>query len=433
MVISNPTTRIKISSFDYVFVFLCVIFIGSATLITYGGLDNFGFGNGGALYEPLIGKAFMLLYSMALLIRHKIRIWRTIDMKILVVLIVWGAAQFVKYSTFSMAPVTRIMNLYFLSVLLFVYGKDLFSLLENILYKLAVIGTILWLLHLTMPELIEAICSISPFEGAGMVRGKSILVFAPNYHSIDVYRNFGFAWEPGRFGCLMTYGIFLNLVLYRFKINHNSHLIWLTAAMLSTLSTTAYMVFLLIIAVYFYNKNPNIRFFLLPVFGVLIYYLLSLDFMLAKINELSIFNEDAMAKWEEGLSYYGSPEYGEVYTPQRFQALLLEGMNILHDPLIGNAGNPYGYLYSVFGVNMSLSNGALRVFANMGIPLGALYYYICAQGSKWFSEEFHFKGKYAFLFFFILINFSYAFIFEPLFLALLFYPYIKKRNPDLVS
>lgn len=426
MKISNPSFSVSVSKSDYFFVFLSVIFIGSGTLITMGSLDNFGVGSGHANYEPLIGKAIMLLYSFIILAGHNQKPYNMVERNIIIVVIIWGFLQAFKYRLFPTAVVTRFMNIYFTMVLFTCYGKSLLTILEDVFYKLAVIGFILWVISLIIPSVMQGLCNFSPIKGGGMVEGGSILVFAPNYLDWDPYRNFGFAWEPGRFGAIMTFGLFINLVLYNFTLKNNRHFKWFVAAIVSSLSTTAFSVLLFVLYVYYINQPSKYRIMAFPIFIVGFVLMMSLDFMFAKMQDLSIFNEDHMIEWENGLDYYA--EKDGFYTPQRFESLMLEGLNILHDPIIGNAGSPYEYLQSVFGPKFSLSNGVLRIFAQMGIPLGMLYYYLCFQGSKWLSELFKYKGKYAFILLFMLINFSYSFIFEPVFLSLLFYPYLNKRT-----
>lgn len=159
---------------------------------------------------------------------------------------------------------------------------------------------------------------------------------------------------------------------------------------------------------------------LLPIAIFLIIYLLSLEFMSDKIKSLW-FSDQRTYEWETALDYYRQQD--GYLVPQRFEGMMYEVMNIMHDPILGNATSPDSYLYSLFQIHFSLSNGFLRIFANMGLFIGILYYILLYKASKGLAFLFKYKGSLAFMLVFILINISYSWIFEPLFLAMLIIGY----------
>ena len=425
MFFKTYNTEIHISIFDYFYVFLCVIFLGSATVFTYGSLENFGFGvNAG--FESVIGKFLMLILSIVLLNRYHIGIAKCFNLKICAVILLWGILQAFKYKQFSTYPFVRIFNLYFASVLVFCYGEKLIFVLEDVIVKLAKIDVVMWLVMLIMPEFIDILMSLSPIKGSGLIEGNSWVVFASGWQYEIVKRNIGFAWEPGRFGSIISIAVFFNLVIHKFNIRHNPNFWWLTVALLSTQSTTAYLGYLVVLVAYLYNKKKKYFLKMLPLITCAFFILMSLDFMADKINDLSIFNEEHNERWTEEMTYYATKDGFMV--PQRFDGLLFEGLNILHDPILGNATDPYTYLYGLFNIKFSLSNGVLRIFANMGVFMGILYYILCIQSSVWMSRIYKYKGTMWFLIMFIVINFSYSWIFEPIFLSFILYPYIAEKQ-----
>lgn len=170
---------------------------------------------------------------------------------------------------------------------------------------------------------------------------------------------------------------------------------------------------------------------MLPIFIIGFFCLIQLDFMGEKIQSLWLTEEHAI-EWERQLNYYITQD--NVVVPQRFDGLFYEFLNILHDPLIGNASDETSYLTSLFGIKFSLSNGCLRIFANMGIVMGILYYILLYKSSVHFSRIYQFKGKLAWFFLFLLINISYSWIFEPVFLAIiLLFLYHKPENFSTVQ
>lgn len=422
--IHNNKVDISISLQDYTYVFLCILFLGSATIFSDGSLESFGFSKG-AGYESLIGKLFMLLYGLCLLYKHNIQIKKCFDKLIIGIIVIFMICQYVKYGFFSPFSIVRLFNLYFSSVLILVYKKDLIYIFEDVIYKLAYLDFLLWVLLLICPSLVEWILSLSPIEGSGLVEGNSLIVFAKGFQYEIFIRNIGFAWEPGRFGTIISFGIFLNLIINNFNVKNNNRFIILLLALLSSQSTTAYMAFIFVVLIYLFNINRKYFLLMLPFCLVVFTLLMNLDFMADKMQKLSIFNDEHIEEFESSLSYYETVDF---MVPQRFDAMVLEFMNILNDPLIGNASDTYGYLYELFGVKFSLSNGILRIFANMGIAIGILYYYMLYKSSKWMSLEYNYKGWWAFMIFFMIINVSYSWIFEPVFLSIVFYPYIINKH-----
>lgn len=423
--IKNQQVNYIVSSLDYLFVFLSVIMLGSATVYTQGGLESFGFVRGGIGYESIVGKIVMAVLSIFLLNKHNIRIFQCFDKVIVFVLLLFAILQYAKYGFLSTYSIVRLMNLYFASVLILVYRNKFIYILEDIIYKLALIDLLFWILLAVSPSLVDFLMNLSPINGWGLVEGNSWLVFAKGWQYEVYIRNIGFAWEPGRFGSIVAIGIFVNMIVNNFRIKGNKHLFILVLTLLSSQSTTSYMAFVFIIIVYIYNIRRKYFIYALSVGIIAIIILMNLDFMADKIHDLSIFNQDHIAEFVANMDYFATLEQ---LVPQRFDALLLEGINILHDPLIGNASDPSGYLYSLFNVNFSLSNGLLRIFANMGVIIGLLYYYLVYKASKWMSKEYNYNGWWAFMGFFMIINVSYSWIFEPVLLALVFYPYVINKH-----
>ena len=422
---SYPGISFNCSRIDYFFVFMCVIFLGGATVFTNGSLEQFGLSVDAGI-EAIIGKIFMIILSIILLNKHNISIYKCFNLKLISVILLWGILQFIKYKQFSTYPIVRIFNLYFALVLIYCYREKLIYFLEDIIAKLALLDFILWVIMLIMPELMDFIMSLSPIENHALADGNSWVVFAQAHQYEIVRRNIGFAWEPGRFGSILSIALFFNLIIYKFRIRGNSHFWYFTLAILSTQSTTAYLGYLVTLIIYLYNKNREYLIKMFPIILCCIVLLMSLDFMTEKMNNLSVFNEEHNDRWTEAMKYYATKD--GFIVPQRFDGLLYEGLNILHDPILGNATDQYSYLYGLFNIKFSLSNGVLRIFANMGIFMGILYYLLCIQSSIWMSRVYKYKGTIWFFIMFILINISYSWIFEPIFLSFIIYPFIVEKQ-----
>lgn len=420
MILKYPDKTIYVGKAEYVFYFLVIIFLGSAMVLTRNSLEAFG----GSDVTTVVAKAFMFVFAIHLFNKHGNSFRTSIPWNIVAVLFIWALLQFIKYKFFSSYALMRLMNLFFAVVIIKVYGTKNIYFFEYVVSKLSAISLIGWGLVLLMPDVMLDLASLSPLEEYGLVQNGSFFVFGIADNDLGgIRRNLGFAWEPGRFGSILCIGLFFNLIAYKFKIKGNKHFWYILIAILSSQSTTAYMSMIFVLCVYLYNKRRDVFLKLLPIFIILFLILASLEFMGEKIQSLWLTEEHAL-EWEKQLDYYSTQD-GEL-VPQRFDGLLYEFMNILHDPLIGNASDQISYLYSIFQIKFSLCNGCLRIFANMGIIMGILYYIMLYKSSVYLKSIFQYKGTWAWLILFILINISYSWIFEPVFLGvILLYMYDK--------
>lgn len=427
MELRYPDKTIIIGKTEYVFYFFVIIFLGSAMVLTRNSLEAFG----GFDITTIVGKTFMFFFAIHIFYKHGNSFRSSIPWNIVFILLIWAFLQVVKYNFFSFYVLMRLMNLFFAVVIIKVYGQKNIYLFEHVVSKLSVISIIGWMIVLVMPNLMLDLASLSPFEQYGLVQNGSFFIFGIADSTELVRRNLGFAWEPGRFGSILCIGLFFNLIAYQFKIKGNKNFWYILLAILSSQSTTAYMSMFFVIFVCLYNKRKDLFFKMIPFFIILFLFLVNnLEFMGAKIQSLWLTEEHKM-DWERQLDYYATQD--GYLVPQRFDGLFYEILNILHDPLIGNASDEISYLDSIFNIKFSLCNGCLRIFANMGIIMGLLYYIMLYKSSLYMKSLYHYQGGWAWFVLFVLINISYSWIFEPVFLAvILLYMYEKTLRYESV-
>ncbi len=209
-----PNKTIKVNKIDYIFYFLVIIFLGSAMLLTRNSLEAFG----GSDIITLFGKICMLFYAIYLFHKHGYRFQTSIPWNIVLILFVWAILQVIKYHTVSAYFLIRLMNILFAVVIIKVYGTKSIYLFEYVVSKLSVISLFGWGLVLVFPDLMLELSKLSPIESYGLVENGSFFVFGISDSSEIVRRNLGFAWEPGRFGSILSIGLFFNLIVYDFKL-----------------------------------------------------------------------------------------------------------------------------------------------------------------------------------------------------------------------
>lgn len=117
---------------------------------------------------------------------------------------------------------------------------------------------------------------------------KSTFFYTSHDTTAEFVRNSGMFWEPGAFaGYLILAFLFMVALNGRFQIGpYKRQFLWLFVGILTSLSTTGYLVFGLIAAVYFLTNYSFGKFIIAPLFGVLMVSAFSnLDFLQAKILE----------------------------------------------------------------------------------------------------------------------------------------------------
>lgn len=228
-----------------------------------------------------------------------------------------------------------------------------------------------------------------------------------------LYRNNGFAWEPGRFASIIVLTMLINLFRNRFRFNNRNFWI-LMGGLISTFSTTGFMAFAVcIIGINLnYKKRGILKWTKYIIVGGFLIFLIASPFMYEKI--ISTADSD---NWLGEAGAARRAEKGIAYTPQRLEGLFLEFMNILDSPLIGYGENPdLSYVKrELFPfVELYLSNGIFQIASRLGIPLALLFYICLWKSSCVLAQLYQVRGKYLFFLMIILINVSYNFFIEPL-------------------
>ncbi len=214
---------------------------------------------------------------------------------------------------------------------------------------------------------------------------NNTLIFFTIPHEF-IFRNSGPFWEPGMFGIFLS--IAFALSIFKYGIKNNKSILFLLAGM-STLSTTTFMAFFIVIGVHLYLKKVNfytiIGFVLLSVLIIQVY---NLPFINDKIN--SDFNNRDKAY-------------------SRFGAMIVHYDQIIDSPWIG-----YGTFIDEdqekrLGEIEVTPNGLTNVIRFFGIPFSILCYFLLFNSAYVLSSSIISNNKkYGILLFivFIIVAFS---------------------------
>lgn len=294
-----------------------------------------------------------------------------------------------------------------------IFNKDDFlRTFENILVKLCSLSLIVWLLaNIVGDPFVNFMRAISVISPQPPTETNSFLVGLGSQFEIGLRRNIGFTWEPGVFSCWILLGMYVNLIRHKFvvlNIQVNKSFFILLATLFSTLSTTGYTAFAIILLFILINKRSlPFKLFAIIIVALILPTIIGLSFMGDKI--VGLMDLDAGINVIE---YHNSVDKMGVVTPQRFTGLYCSFLNFIHDPLLGYNQDALSYVSSaIFGgtVEVAPSEGILKNCAMYGVFVGLFFYYWLYKSSVYMSKAFHYKGTLMFLIFFVTISFSYGF------------------------
>lgn len=327
---------------------------------------------------------------------------------------IWTIASLFKYGSNAGFHFPPIYSIIIAHIAFNIFKREEFlKVFEKILVFLCSLSIVVWLLANVIGEpFVNFMTSISVLpKPQPPTETYSFIVGLGSSFELGLRRNIGFTWEPGVFSCWVLLGLYVNLIRHNFKfldLKHNKSFIILLLTLVTTLSTTGYAAFSIIILFILLNKKSvSIKIVVLIAVIAIIPTVLGLSFMSDKIKGLMDI--------EAGISstnYEGTTLGMAVVTPQRFTGFYFSWLSFIHDPLVGFSQYPNSYVTQVlFGnaVVVAPSEGILYNLATYGIFMGLFFYYWLIKSSIYLSKAYNYKGTMMFLIFFLTISFSYSF------------------------
>lgn len=418
--IGNKRVTLK-AYYNYFIVFLAILFTGKASFIT----STIDF-----RINP-VGGGLFLLGIVVMLSRNWMRyLSKKAIFSFFCILITWTTLQFAFGTGYDFVILYNIFaHSIFACLLIGTMGISMIPMAERIITSLSLIDLFLWICVVVLGiPFFSNISLLTP--AAPTITSASFLIF--NVTSITdnaiLPRNCGFAWEPGRFASIVCLAIVFNIYRHKGKLTlrKNKNLIILLASLLSSFSTTGYVCFIcvLIYTLFVHYKSKFILPFYIVVLPTLIYSFYNIDFLATKIIETM--------NPEEFVVNTGDVDTVEqlemVYTPQRFECMMLQGMNFLNDFLIGFGTGP-SYTTRNISPNISISTGIFAMLAQFGIFIGIIFCYAYIKSSYLLGKHYN-SPTYLFLVCYLCISVSYSFIYSPLVLSVILLSLLYKNNKN---
>ncbi|WP_353482877.1 O-antigen ligase family protein [Haliscomenobacter sp.] len=236
------------------------------------------------------------------------------------------------------------------------------------------------------------------------------------------YRNSGFVWEPGGFGCFLIISLMLNLFINKFTFDRSS--IILIIGVITTVSTTAYLALLILLLMVYRYKHRKVNFGVIFLIPILVLIVLKTPFIGEKIVDLYSSDMDNLENIEHLSHYYDDIEMqmrlnrfaSITYIYDMFKHKLIFGISNMYDEVMNK----------VYSVN--ISNGIMDFMAKYGLVgfvyLMSCYARFCKKNVKYIECV-----VYCVLIM-IVLGFGSPILTTPIALMFLFLPYYK--FPELI-
>lgn len=343
---------------------------------------------------------------------------------ILSVLVIFYVAYYLKFGEFTpgfyMRYLSTILMIY---IVIKMFQQETLFRIEKVVFILTLISFPIYFFgffnHAVLFDIIKSLqSSINLTTGLDeKIDYGNIFIYTVRPYE-ERFRNSGYMWEPGPFGIMSALFLMVNFIQNGFKITKRS--VVYIAAIVTSVSTTAFIMLLVVLAFYTLNKGKFQKVMFIPAVVILGIIIWNQSFVGEKIMELS---EDPEEQLE---NFYSSKNKTETQSLGRFAGLLYNIDNLQINPVFGVGGHEE-VLYRRKEVYLYSTNGLghyLMVFGILGFILLLTNLY---KTSKKLIGDLNFKGWYFIVLVYLVAGFGFIIIVMPLFFF--FQVYYLARNP----
>jgi hypothetical protein len=395
-----------ISFYDYLVVFVMIIYGGKANSLV----------ESGSFKDNIVGFLLPVILGTILIIRWKVKIDQNFYLLIFGFFIYFIAIAlktgeihpsfFLHYSFKFFAAYAVIKCL----------KSNLFRIYEYLLYYLAIVGLFMWIVQIglggdTLYSLFNKIPGMASFSfvtGTGAtVIFYSVQPVINAVVNLAIPRNCGFAQEPGSFAVYLCLALFINLFITNSEKNSKLRFWILVVALISTQSTTGYVIFTLIIVFYILSKNLSKILLVFPFAIVAMIYMSTLPFMSNKI--VTLLTETNTLDQLIIRSFNAE----DTFTPQRFTSFVITFRDFQDNPILGLGPDNEDSWLNKIGARISPISGIGNLLAQFGL-VGFLFFIISSiRSSFFFAKHFNYTGKFLLFFIILFISISYSLVMLP--------------------
>lgn len=287
----------------------------------------------------------------------------------------------------------------------------------NIIFVFAIISLSIHIPILIFPSLVGFLKSniVPLFSFANIAQSPHATFLIHNLNQIELFRNSGPFWEPGAFGGYLVLAFIFNQVT---ENNKKKNIIFLIA-ILTTLSSTAYIATGIFLTLFYYKKISNIflRYILIAtILSVGTYLYNTVDFLGKKI-------EDQLSQTKN------AHVYGADDNTQRFLNILRDIEDFKNHEIIGRGTNPMTR-YSQRQLEQIRTVGVTDIIVRFGLPFFLLILYFLYKSANSITKDKHIISSLAILLSILTTLMSEVYFNFPIYWCLLFLFLIYKKQEE---
>lgn len=305
---------------------------------------------------------------------------------------------YVAYTLFRWLFITDLPIHFFLSDCNFFVERIVMSFLlcavlrENTAYfivkitiHLAAFGLVMYALQLISGPFVAYIGSIINLPPRVDTPGYTNIIFFTYDEVRHQIRNSGFSWEPGAYGCYLDLGILMHFLINGFKFDKGAWI--LTISIITTLSTTTYACFAVIILLYLRVNGLKMTTMLMVAVPLMCIVATQVPFLVDKIGKTWTEDQIALGDMQTLANWY--QKYGGALHLNRFGSFIY-----LYDYF-----GPWGFFWGVSNAYqavtpiadvLNISNGDADFLAKFGVVGLAFFLYRYSL----FLKKFLYKKEY---------------------------------------
>lgn len=288
----------------------------------------------------------------------------------------------------------------------------------RVMIDLAILSLPLYLLQLISGDLVYSIGKAINLPFAHFDGYVNMMVFT--YVKIHHIRNSGFSWEPGAFGFFLNISLMLHWITNGVKYDKRAKLV--TIAIITTLSTTTYIAFAIVILLYCRAKGVKFSTLLVFIIPFLCIVATSLPFLFDKIVET--YNKDMFDIKNINTLSETYIQMGRVMPLNRFGSMLFI-VNSFGYKLLFGISNSYKQTIPILH-NISISNGIFAFLAQFGVVgFGFLFY----RSYKFFRKYINAELSLYCLLVILILGFGECIYLSSLLLSFLFFYHYVRPEP----
>src|SRR5690554_2981989 len=299
---------------------------------------------------------------------------------------------------------------------------------ENIIFKLTVLSLIIYSIQLIAPSLVYRLLNSISLSGNLFPDIPDASNGFYTFHQrsmIEIFpRNSGFTWEPGPFASYIVIAMFFNVIRNNVKLKDKKRLIIFLIALITTQSTTGFLVLLMIILWYAWSKYNNeiFRIISLTIATIVV---ITLFYNVPWLQEKVL--NDSNQNITDIISH--AKTTGNSYAPGRFVGMQLRWEDFKNYPVAGFGGNiklQYGYIDE--GNVVSAINGLGNILGRYGATGVGVFLILLMKFGKLISKIFNYDGWLIVPVIFLIIGFSFGIIESPIIVIFWLFPVFLKRS-----